>query len=184
MRRAVVLAGAALLVAAPLAAQRTLRDPAERMVFEGVVVDEVSGEPLPNTIVLMVDEDRGMLTDSLGRFRFANVLPGPQLVALKQYGYEEANLDLDLRTGQEPTRIELEPGPLALEGFTVIAENIRSMTAQMERRRKAYPYSVRAHDQARLASSSAEDALQFLKFEGGLDVRRCGAMRILSLIHI
>jgi hypothetical protein len=165
-----------LALAAPAAAQRPLRDANARTVFEGVVVDKLHGDPLPNAVVLMVDENRGMLTDSLGRFRFADVELGPQLVAVKQYGYAEVNLDLDLAEGQAPHRIELDPGPLAIEGFTVIARNIASMTAQMETRRKAYPGSVRAHDQARLASSSAEDALQFLKNEGGLYFRRCGRM--------
>jgi hypothetical protein len=114
-----------------------------------------------------------MLTDSLGRFRFADVELGPQLIAVKQYGYEEVNLDLDLVEGGDPHRIELDPGPLALEGFTVIAENIRSMTAQMETRRKAYPGSVRAHDQARLASSSADNVREFLKLYGGLQPLPC-----------
>jgi hypothetical protein len=167
-----------VLVASPAAAQRQLRDPAERMVFEGVVVDKLHGDPLPNAIVLMVDENKGVLTDSLGRFRFPGVLPGPQLVAVKQYGYAEVNLDLDLAVGQGPTRIELDPGPLALEGFTVVAENIATMTAMMETRRKAYAGSVRAHDQARLATSSAEDARQFLASEGGLHIYPCRGVRV------
>ena len=162
--------------AAPAAAQRPLRDASARTVFEGVVVDKLNGDPLPNAVVLLVEEKRGMLTDSLGRFRFTGVELGPQLVAVKQYGYAEVNLDLDLAEGQPAHRIELDPGPLALEGFTVIAENIRSMTAQMETRRKAYPGSVRAHDQTHLASSSANDVMDFLRTEGGLHVQRCGRM--------
>jgi hypothetical protein len=167
-----------LALAAPAAAQRPLREAGAKTVFQGVVVDKLHGDPLPNAVVLMVDENRGMLTDSLGRFRFADVELGPQLVAVKQYGYEEANLDLDLLEGQEPHRIELDPGPLALEGFTVIARNIASMSAQMETRRKAYAGSVRAHDQARLAGSSAEDVMQFLRDEGGLHVYPCRGGRI------
>jgi hypothetical protein len=165
-----------LALAVPAAAQRSLREANARTVFEGVVVDKLHGDPLPNAVVLMVDEDRGMLTDSLGRFRFADVELGPQLVAVKQYGYAEVNLDLDLAEGQGPHRIELDPGPLAIEGFTVIARNIASMTAQLETRRKAYPGSVRAHDQSRLASSGADDVIDFLQMEGGIHVYRCGRM--------
>ncbi len=163
-----------LLTATPLAAQRPLRDPDAKTTVRGVVVDALKGDPLPNAIVLLADENRGLLTDSLGRFAFEEVPLGPQLLAVKQYGYAEVNLDLDLRANHPPLTVELDPGPIALEGFTVIAQNLASTDRQLARRRKAYTGSVRAHDQARLASSSADNVIQFLRFQGGLQVYRCG----------
>jgi hypothetical protein len=174
----VARAGIALLLllaaSTPLAAQRTLRDPDARTTFRGVVVDKLHGDPLPGAIVLMVDENKGTLTDALGRFTFADVELGPQLIAVKQYGYAEVNLDLDLLAGADPVTIELNPGPIALEGFTVIAQNLASMTAQLATRRKAFAGPVRAHDQSRLAQSGADDVMAFLTMEGGVDLRRCG----------
>ncbi len=163
--------------AAPLAAQRQLRDPGARTTLHGVVVDRVNGDPLPNAIVLLADEGRGLLTDSLGRFTFDEVRLGPQLLAVKQYGYAEINLDLDLLEGHGPVRVELRPGPLALEGFTIVAENLASMTGQLARRRNAYAGSARALDQTRLAMSTERNVLQLLQTQGGLHLRRCAGGR-------
>src|SRR5262245_5479121 len=95
IRHALIAVG---LLATPLAAQQP-RQAREKPVtlVRGVVVDAVHGDPLPNTMIRLVDARRGVLTDSLGRFAIADVGIGPELVAVKQYGYEEIDVQVDLR---------------------------------------------------------------------------------------
>jgi hypothetical protein len=161
--------GAVLLVltATPLAAQQA-REEEPRTTVRGVVVDARLGDPLPNTMIRLVDQRRGVLTDSLGRFVIADVELGSEMMAVKQYGYEEIDVDIDFRQDHPLLRIELQPGPLALEGFTVIADRLATMTQRLQSRRNAAPVSVRALDQNKLMRSAARDMSQFLWFEGGL----------------
>ena len=166
-----------LLLATPLAAQRPLRDPDARTTLSGVVVDALRGDALPNSMVLLADEKRGMLTDSLGRFSFPDTQFGPQLLAVKQYGYEEVNLDLDLLEGHGPVRVELRPRPIALEGFAVVADNLAAMYRQITNRRNAYGHSARAISQASLTASSARSVIDLLQTRGGLQLRQCGSLR-------
>lgn len=56
----------------------------------------------------------GVLADSIGRFTFSGVRIGWHLLAVKQYGYDEINVDVEVAEGQTPVRIELKPGPLPL----------------------------------------------------------------------
>ena len=177
MTTAVRIALILLLLATPLAAQRQLRDADARTTLSGVVVDALRGDALPNSIVILADENRGMLTDSLGRFSFRNVRFGPQLLAVKQYGYEEVNLDLDLLEGHSPVRVELRPGPIALEGFIIVADNLAAMNRQIRNRRNAYGGAARAISQARLAASGARNVIDFLQVRGGLQLHRCGSQR-------
>jgi hypothetical protein len=162
-----------LVMVAPLVGQEPGRE--TRTTLHGVVVDAANGDPLPNSIVVLVDENLSLLSDSLGRFRFANVQIGPQLLAVKQYGYDETNIHVDVVAGQEPLRVELRPGPLALEGFTVVADRLATMSRSLKARRNAFGGSVRALDQRQLANSSAWTVTEFLQREGGLQLRRCGS---------
>ncbi len=166
-----------LVLATPVAAQRPLRDPDARTTLSGVVVDALRGDALPNSIVVLADENRGILTDSLGRFSFPNVQFGPQLLAVKQYGYEEVNLDLDLLEGHGPVRVEIRPRPIALEGFAVVADNLAAMRRQITNRRNAYGRSARAISQASLTTSTARTVIDLLRTRGGLQLRQCGSLR-------
>ena len=161
-----------LVGATPLAAQEPARE-GVLTTLRGVVVDGLRGDSLPNAIVLLVDDKRGMLSDSLGRFEFRNVPVGPQLLAIKQYGYAEVNLDIDVVQGQDAVRIELKPGPLALEGFTIVADHLATMNKTLRNRRNAYGRSVQALEQERLTSSGALSVTEFLQTEGSLNLVSC-----------
>lgn len=146
-----------------------------KVTLHGVVVDAQRGDPLPNAIVVLASENRGMLADSLGRFTFTNVPLGEQTLAVKQYGYAELDMVLDVAEGQEGVRVELQPGPLALEGFTVLADHLATMNERLENRRKAWGSSARLIDQERLASSGAYSALDLLQTTGAVSFASCSA---------
>ena len=90
-----------LALATPLAAQQSPKEEV-RTTLRGVVVDGLHGDSLPNAIVLLVDSQRGLLSDSLGRLTFPGVPVGVHLLAIKQYGYAEVNLEVEVAEGQDP----------------------------------------------------------------------------------
>ncbi len=145
------------------------------VTLRGVVVDAVRGDPLPNAVVVLATENRGMLSDSLGRFTFANVPVGEQTLAVKQYGYEELDIELEVAEGQEGLQVELQPGPLALEGFTVLADRLETMNQRLENRRKAWGSTARLIDQERLTVSGAYSALELLQTTGAVSFASCNS---------
>jgi hypothetical protein len=163
-----------LLAAAPLSAQQRAQEE-PRTTVRGVVVDGLRGDPLPNTMIRLVDQRIGVLTDSAGRFVIANVRLGTEMMAVKQYAYEEIDVEVEFRENHPTLRIELQPGPLALEGFTVVADRLATMTQRLASRRNAAPVSVRALDQSKLLRSTARDMSEFLWFDGGLMPTDCSS---------
>jgi hypothetical protein len=163
----------ALAVLAPSARVTAQQSAPERATVRGVVVDKIHGDPLPNAIVVLDGANRGTLTDAGGRFTFSGVPLGAFTLAAKQYGYDEVNLEIDVTMSSAPLRVELPPGPLALEGFTVIAKGLATMTQRLENRRNAYYSSVRALDQEKLATSTAFDVAELLRFSAGVRFAGC-----------
>jgi hypothetical protein len=92
---------------------------------------------------------------------------------VKQYGYEEVDFEIDLREDHPLLRIELEPGPIALQGFEVIADRLALMKQRLQNRANAAPVSVRTMDQGKLMRSAARDMREMLWFEGGLTPADC-----------
>jgi hypothetical protein len=163
-----------LLVAAPLSGQR--RGQAESpTTVRGVVVDALHGDPLPNTMIRLVDARRGVLTDSLGRFAIPDVRLGADMMAVKQYGYEEVDVEIEFHEDHPFLRIELQPGPIALQGFEVVADRLALMKQRLQNRRNATATAVRAYDQERLNRSGARDAVDFLAMNGGIRPADCSA---------
>jgi hypothetical protein len=170
-----------LFIATPLAAQRRAQEE-PRTTIRGVVVDGRLGDPLPNTMIRLVDARRGVLTDSLGRFTLPNVRLGADMMAVKQYGYEELDVEIEFREDHPLLRIELQPGPVALEGFNVVANRLAVMEQRMESRRNATAVSVRAFDQERLNRSPARDMVDFLAMAGGVRPTDCASRGPTSLV--
>jgi hypothetical protein len=169
------------LAATPIAAQQRAREE-PRTTVRGVVVDALRGDALPNTMVRLVDARRGVLTDSLGRFTLVDVRLGADMLAVKQYGYQEVDVDIDFREDHPMLRIELQPGPIALEGFEVVANRLAVMEQRMRSRRNATAVSVRSFDQERLNRSPARDMLDFLAMSGGVRPIECSARGVSSFI--
>ena len=171
-----------LLTAAPAAAQQQRAVAEPRTVLRGVVVDAVRGDPLPNTMIRLVDHRRGVLTDSLGRFAIADVRLGSEMMAVKQYGYDEIDVVVEVRENHPLLRVELQPGPVALEGFTVVADRLATMQRRMANRRNAAAVSVRTIDQEKLNRSASRDMVDFLTMNGGIRPTDCASRGASSFV--
>lgn len=161
-----------LLLAAPLTAQQ----PAS---VRGIVVDALTGDPLRGALIRRLDGRGGAVADSLGRFVVPVGGDGLLRLAVHQYGYEERTVALE---AGPLTRVELDPGPLALAGFTVIAERIATMEERFEERRHASAFTARALDADRLMASPAADMVEFLALEASLRPASCGGRATSSCV--
>lgn len=81
----------------------------------GSVRDGVSGEPVPGVVVALTDLDRSTVTDSLGRYRFEAVPPGPQHLLIRRIGYAPRALHaLVPRQGSVEINVTLHPQAITL----------------------------------------------------------------------
>jgi hypothetical protein len=86
----------------------------------GVVVDESTGEPLPDANVILADASTGTSTNPSGLFHLSDLVEGPHEVMVSYVGYEMAVVRVDVEPGEKTKRrIELTPRPLLTEPVIV-----------------------------------------------------------------
>jgi hypothetical protein len=86
-------------------------------VFRGIVVAEVGKAPIPGAEVII--DGRTMHTDSLGRFRFASVLPGEADVRVRRVGYRTLQRLLDIPPDSQEVIIAMTRSAQVLSGIEV-----------------------------------------------------------------
>jgi hypothetical protein len=93
---------------------------ATQSTVAGTVRDGDSGRLLADAIVALTDLDRSVVTDSSGRYRFADVPPGPQHLTIQRIGYAPRTLHA-LVPGEGPLQINiaLHPVPVQLPAIVV-----------------------------------------------------------------
>jgi iron complex outermembrane recepter protein len=93
----------------------------QRGVVTGVIVDAVTGDPLPGAAVRIRELGRGQATDAEGRFRFENVPARTYTVAAQFLGYLPAEQRIQVATGETVAlRFALEASSIDLPGVVVI----------------------------------------------------------------
>jgi hypothetical protein len=150
MRMAAALA-MLLMCAADAQAQD---DEPRKVALRGRVVDAVTGQPVPVTVVRSLTAARAVVTDSAGEFLLPGLKAGSHEMEAGRIGYDAVTLLVNV-TGNDSLVVELKPLPINLEAITAIARTL-------ERRRKRVPAMVRAYDAATLAVAN-EDLRQFLR---------------------
>jgi hypothetical protein len=138
----------------PVAAQQSAQ-PASRTGLTGVVVDAQTSAPVAGAAVDIVERDGVVFSDEAGVFRFPDLDAGTVTVRVRQLGYREHLTKHAVRPGVT-LRIALEADPVVLEGIQVLGD-------RFEARRRAAPFSVRAHDETAIAASSSYDVFGFLR---------------------
>lgn len=102
MRR-IIIAGLALL-AAGLTARPVVV--AQQVTFVGLVVDSVTGEPLPGVMVSIAEQELLATTDPRGRFVLAGVEAGVFELLVQRLGYRLGAMHLELAV-ERPVDIDL-----------------------------------------------------------------------------
>jgi len=137
----------------------------EAFDLAGVVTND-SGQPLVGALVMFAGSDLGTLTDTEGRFRLPDVLPGRVELTLEQLGYADRRWQGVVGPETGSLLIRMEPQAVMLEGLEVVADRFES-------RRRAYPYSSRSWDRDVVATSPYDSMMQFVQGRGGLFLTDC-----------
>lgn len=93
--------------------------------IQGTIFDSVSGLPIPNAIVQLLQNNvtiTTVLTDSLGDFLLQNLAPGAYMIRISATGYETTNLSVIVISNQT-TEIDedLSANPGSLQGIVTNA---------------------------------------------------------------
>ena len=151
-----------LLFSTGIAAQETEPAPV-RVTLNGVVFDALTGTPIPGAAVYLEEEGHGVLSDSLGLFRFDDVAAGPHLISAIQFGYEEMALVADVP--EEPgafVEVELAPQPILLEGNAAHRVVQRSRFMALE---SCFLPGARLRVQERPPRTASSNTLEFMALE-------------------
>ena len=140
--------------------------PVTHVPIHGIVYDATTGAAVAGAAIVVAEEERGVLSDSLGIFRLDSVATGPQLLITSQFGYEKQAVLINLHSDfQGQLELALAPQPILLDGVTAVVDNIETMDRRLRFRRRAGAGLSRAYDQEQLLRSGAGTALDFLNRE-------------------
>lgn len=119
--RAALSAGVLLLLL-PSGAHAQQQGGGSRITVTGVVLDSVTGRPVPTATVSFRNARRVAFTDSLGRFS-VDALPGAgEEIQARQLGYANAAFQAEIRADSARFRIYLKPDPVRLQAITARAD--------------------------------------------------------------
>jgi len=173
--------GCLLLAVPSLTAQQPASTDSIGMV-RGVVVDAITRAPVEGAMVSPGGQGRGTLSDSLGVFELNGIPTGPQLLIVRQFGFEERALAVAATVERgEAIEVALRPAPLMIEGLTAAVANVATMNRRLRSRRRAVPVAVRAFDEEALVRSGSGDALEFLEWETFVSPAPCTGAVMVSL---
>lgn len=133
------------------------------VVIHGRVEDASSLEPIEGALVLSADSTSLAITDSLGVFALPLSPGAPLVVTADHIAYEPDVFELPASAPSQISILRLEPGPVPIEGFSVVEESaLIALVDRMGLRRRAYPGTVRAYDRERVARTGAADAAELV----------------------
>lgn len=97
----------------------------------GTVVAAEAGSRIPNAIVSIPARAAAVLTGDAGEFVLERIPVGTQILRVRQFGYEDLVLVLDVREGMEPLDLRLQPNPLELEALSVEVDGAITLTGRV-----------------------------------------------------
>lgn len=101
----------------------------------GIVIDKMTGEPIPFANIVIVGTDQGTAADEEGKYAILNIAPGEYVVKASSVGYasvtiQEVNVRVDLTT---TVNFELVPSSYKTDDVIVVANKnmiIKDQTSQ------------------------------------------------------
>jgi hypothetical protein len=126
--------------------------PWDTLSLAGIVTVAGQGGPLAGATAEIEALSLAAVTDASGRFTIRNVPEGRHQVEVRALGYRTVRFTLSAPRS-EPIRIAVSLEPLELEGLTVEAV-METAERNLERRRRAYPGTVRVIDRDALDRSA------------------------------
>ncbi|MEJ2186596.1 MAG: carboxypeptidase regulatory-like domain-containing protein [Gemmatimonadota bacterium] len=157
-------AGLAILLT--LTATSLTAQQADTTTVKGIVLDGLTGRPLPGVLVSVQAFDWAVVSEEDGRFVLPRVPVGKTSLEFTQLGYSDFVLTPNVMPGMAAVRVELQPQPVVLDGIKVMADRFK-------RRRNATPMSVQAYD-SRALRFTPYGILDFLQYKALVRLTPCG----------
>jgi len=93
--------------------------------ISGTITDQSSGEPLPYTNIILLENNRGTATDISGYYIIPNIDFGSYTIKIMMIGYATLEKSIQLDTSSEKFNFELIPEPIQGNEIKVSAERTR-----------------------------------------------------------
>jgi iron complex outermembrane receptor protein len=87
--------------------------------FTGQVLDKTNRDPLIGATIYIADTKQGGLTDTLGRFRIADITPGPHRVEVRLISYKTLSRTIQFNSSGTNTDFQLDPEAAQLKEVVV-----------------------------------------------------------------
>ncbi|QKZ11409.1 TonB-dependent receptor [Spirosoma sp. KUDC1026] len=87
--------------------------------FTGQVLDKTNRDPLIGATIYIADTKQGGLTDTLGRFRIADIAPGPHRVEVRLISYKTLSRTIHFNSSGTVTDFQLDPVAAQLKEVVV-----------------------------------------------------------------
>lgn len=126
------------LIARALGAQQPAATGAVRGSIIGAAALEGDGRPIPGARVRLTATDHEVETDSLGEFRFADVVPGRHTVVVRKVGFLPVQSRVLVTSGESAElHFLLSPTPQLLSNVVVRGDSARNVFALARAQRHA-----------------------------------------------
>jgi hypothetical protein len=116
-RASLLVLALTLLLSAPVWAQQP--GPPAEVVLTGVVVDNLTGRPVPSALVSVDGRAPRAIADSLGAFTLRGVPSGTFDLLVQRFGYGDLSLRVSVPGTPQPVIAKLQNDPLQLDSLIV-----------------------------------------------------------------
>jgi hypothetical protein len=141
-----------------------------RVPLSGMVLDAVSGEPLPWTSLWLsrdaVREAGRATADAQGVFSIPNVLTGDYLLRVEKLGYHGVYIPVGHAAPPAPLEVRLEPDSVLLRGLAALNQRLES-------RRRATSGALQSFREERLRTSAMRGMREFLENDAMIPLFSC-----------
>ncbi len=123
--RSVLIIAALLISFWSLTGAQTPAASPSRAMISGKITEKRDGHPIAYAEVALMrgtDVVTGTVADELGNYKIRNVYPGKYTLVAYIVGFKRAQIEKDLKPGENEMNFALEANDISLEGVTVTAE--------------------------------------------------------------
>lgn len=125
----------------------------QKVALTGVVIDNKTGELLPNVVVNIRELNLWTVADVEGKFAFRDIIPGEYTLTASCLGYRDYEMPLGFKKDIFNYKLKLDEESLALKEVTVTATGGRKMSSTSNINRTALEH---------LQVTNLSDAMQLL----------------------
>lgn len=135
--------------------------------LQGIVIDQISAEPVVNAVIQILEDNIYETTDLEGTFSFENIRTDEFSIKVTHISYQEEIVNIDLSESSKEIIVSLTPKSIAIEPVVVTDRKETSKFSELDEAKSSLKGKELQRDQALSLAAT-------LKNETGLAVRSMG----------